>query len=384
MSARFGNKNFFAAHYEWIATGVGLLALAAGAAFFALSLGEDPEEAASGEASRIVQRKPKETGVKPLEMSAYLLALKVARSPITVAEIGEKDASFLARERRVFCAKCKKAISGDVKACPECPFCGEKQQEEQKVVLDADGDGIPDEWERRYGLNPADAADASADADSDGFTNAEEFLAKTDPTDSKDHPPYVDSLSIVLPLKETKMPFAFRQARKIPAGWRCEFVDPVRKDNYGRRGLVLTAIVGSEVASEDGKVKTGFKVKSYTPKTARRAFKGGEAKDGKGMTKEVDVSEVVVERVKDGKCVTLVVPQGKGLKLEPVDVQATLAYARGTVKNFDVVPGSELDLNGEKYKVLDVQAVGKGARVTIENELSAKKHVLEALEQAAK
>ncbi len=77
-------------------------------------------------------------------------------------------------------------------------------------------------------------------------------------------------------------------------------------------------------------------------------------------------------------------PQGKGLKLEPVDVQATLAYARGTVKNFDVVPGSELDLNGEKYKVLDVKAVGKGARVTIENELSAKKHVLEALEQAAK
>ena len=384
MSARFGNKNFFAAHYEWIAAGVGLLALAGGAVFFALSLGEDPDEAASGEAERIVQRKPKETGVAPVDMALYLLAAKATRSPTTVAEIGEKDASFLASERRVFCAKCKKAISGDVKAVPVCPFCGEKQQEEKKVVLDADGDGLPDEWEKRYGLNPGDASDAAGDSDGDGFTNLEEFVAKTDPTDAKDHPPYLDSLSIELPLKETKMPFAFRQAMKIPAGWRCEFVDPVRKDDYGRRGLTLTAIVGEEIASKDGKVKTGYKVKSYTPKTAKRAFKGGEVKGGGAMTKDVDVSEVVVERAKDGKCVTLVVPQGKALKLVPVDVQATLAYARGEVKKFDVVPGSELDLNGEKYKVLDVQAVGKGARVVLENELTSKKHVLEALEQQAK
>ena len=41
---------------------------------------------------------------------------------------------------------------------------------------DADGDGMPDDWESRHGLNPNDAADASADRDNDGYTNIEAFL----------------------------------------------------------------------------------------------------------------------------------------------------------------------------------------------------------------
>ena len=349
MISRSGNKGFFAAHYEWLAAVVGVLALVGGGVVFALSLGEDPD------------------GVKPLEMASYFLSLTGARAPKTLAEVGQKDASFLSSEKRVKCAKCKKAIPGDVKAVPVCPFCGEKQQEEKKVVVDADGDGIPDEWERRYGLNPADASDASADADGDGFTNLEEFLAKT------------DSLSLELPLKETKMSFVFRRATKIPAGWRCEFFDPVRKDDYNRRGLTMTAVVGQEIASADGKYKTGFKVKKYTPKTEKRAIKGGE-----GLKREVDVSEAVVEREKDGKCITLVVSHGKSLKLEPVDVQATLRYERGEVRRFEVVPGSEVDLNGEKFKVLDIQSAGKGATVTLENGLTGKKHTIKALEQESK
>ena len=46
MISRAGNQNFFAAHYEWIALGVGVLALLGGAAVFALSLGNDPDDAA--------------------------------------------------------------------------------------------------------------------------------------------------------------------------------------------------------------------------------------------------------------------------------------------------------------------------------------------------
>ncbi|WP_426061785.1 pectate lyase family protein [Hymenobacter sp. B1770] len=41
---------------------------------------------------------------------------------------------------------------------------------------DSDRDGMPDAWEKKHGLNPKSAADASQDRDKDGYTNIEEFL----------------------------------------------------------------------------------------------------------------------------------------------------------------------------------------------------------------
>jgi hypothetical protein len=52
---------------------------------------------------------------------------------------------------------------------------------------DSDGDGMPDDWEIKYKLNPNDASDASQDKDGDGYTNIEEFLNGTDPTKAVDY-----------------------------------------------------------------------------------------------------------------------------------------------------------------------------------------------------
>lgn len=41
---------------------------------------------------------------------------------------------------------------------------------------DSDGDGMPDAWESENGLDPADPADGALDADSDGYTNLENWL----------------------------------------------------------------------------------------------------------------------------------------------------------------------------------------------------------------
>jgi hypothetical protein len=41
---------------------------------------------------------------------------------------------------------------------------------------DTDGDGMPDAWERRYGLNPSSAVDASGDFDHTGYTNIEKYI----------------------------------------------------------------------------------------------------------------------------------------------------------------------------------------------------------------
>ena len=46
---------------------------------------------------------------------------------------------------------------------------------------DSDGDGLPDNWEIQYGLNPSNPADANQDADGDGATNLQEYLAGTNP-----------------------------------------------------------------------------------------------------------------------------------------------------------------------------------------------------------
>lgn len=368
MSAGSGKENFIVAHYDWIATAVGAVALVAAAAFYVIAIGDDPEELAATEAANVDAMGRRETGVKPVEMTDYTTATGMTRNPTKVAEVAEKSASFLASERRVKC-KCGRVISGDVKAVPKCPYCGEKQAEEPVIVLDADGDGLPDAWEKKYALNPHDAADANEDTDKDGFTNAEEFAAKTDPTDPKDHPDYLDSLTVTLPLKQTYLPFAFTKANQIPGGWRLEFYDPNKKDHYGR-GTTITAKIGEEIGDY------GYVLKGYETKSEKRAIKGST------LMRPVDVSEAKIERKADKKELTLVIALSKkAIKPVPTDVQATLLYQRGTAKNFDVVPGSEIDLNGTTYKIVGVKAVGKGAEVTVAQEKTGKTKVIRALEQ---
>jgi uncharacterized repeat protein (TIGR01451 family) len=52
------------------------------------------------------------------------------------------------------------------------------------VFRDVDVDGMPDDWEDAHGLNSADSTDAERDADFDGRTNLQEYLAGTRPNDA--------------------------------------------------------------------------------------------------------------------------------------------------------------------------------------------------------
>ncbi len=46
---------------------------------------------------------------------------------------------------------------------------------------DFDNDGMPNDWELEYGLNPIDPTDAKIDSDKDGLSNLEEYQKETDP-----------------------------------------------------------------------------------------------------------------------------------------------------------------------------------------------------------
>jgi CotH kinase protein/Lamin Tail Domain/Chitobiase/beta-hexosaminidase C-terminal domain/Concanavalin A-like lectin/glucanases superfamily/Immunoglobulin I-set domain/Bacterial TSP3 repeat len=52
------------------------------------------------------------------------------------------------------------------------------------VVMDTDGDGLPDDWESAHGMNPNDPGDGTEDSDGDGLTNWEEYVAGTDRLDA--------------------------------------------------------------------------------------------------------------------------------------------------------------------------------------------------------
>lgn len=64
----------------------------------------------------------------------------------------------------------------------QAPAVKEKQKETKEVKgLDSDEDGLPDKWEKQYGLDPDDSQDAVRDPDVDKLTNLQEYQYGTNP-----------------------------------------------------------------------------------------------------------------------------------------------------------------------------------------------------------
>lgn len=78
--------------------------------------------------------------------------------------------------RRLPADSYKKGIITDIRQVGGLPeYKGEPYK-------DSDNDGMPDNWETKYKLNPKDASDAVKDCNGDGYTNIEKFIHGIDPT----------------------------------------------------------------------------------------------------------------------------------------------------------------------------------------------------------
>lgn len=146
-------------------------------------------------------------------------------------------------------------------------------------------DGITAAWKLKHEFSIEDPNLGAEDADNDGFTNKEEYDAKTDPTDSKVRPSILVKLKMV---KYTYVPFRiqFKAANRLPDGslrFQLNLLDVTKN----RTRFVTT-----------GEDCEGYKIGEYREKIVDE--------ERGGVTYKVDRSELDLTNIKLNEVVTLV------------------------------------------------------------------------------
>lgn len=246
---------------------------------------------------------------KPVDLEAYKPSLEALARPLQMETRAQR---LMVSEIRVSCVKCLKPIMFNA---AQCPFCGTQQP---KVIdptkLDVDGDNMPDLWEGKYGLNPSDKSDAQGDLDSDGFSNLEECLAKTDPVDAKSFPELPAKLRLRKVITE---PFflRFQGVNEISAG--------VFQYQLNLRSLERTyfAKIGDEIE--------GYKVVEYVPAAA--------------------AGPIVVMQQGDKKIQLI---KGQAVQQEELIAQLVFLLDRSPIR---ARVGDVITLKDQQYKVVDIK-----------------------------
>lgn len=186
---------------------------------------------------------------------------------------------------------------------------------------------IPNAWLIRYDLDYADGSIKDLDADSDGFTNLDEFLAGTDPTRKDSIPPYYTKLV----LKEfISKPFRLKFTGSPDAGTTFT----INSRDGGRRTQFLK--IGDKI---DG---APYEVTSY------------EEKYTEDNQIQKDVSELTLTNTETGQTIVLVA--GKEAN-DPTSFGEFLYYLDNST--FTVKKEEEFVLPSDPdtpYKLVDISA----------------------------
>jgi hypothetical protein len=223
---RKDKKNFLAQNYDKLILAAAALTLAVSVAML-LSLAEAQQRNVDKFEAEIAKLSPKNPSAKKLEGREFDKLAKSAAAPLAMPA----GKTMLAAPERMLCVSERCALPIPYSS-ETCPYCGEKQPTgEVPEDWDSDGDGMPDWWEEKYGLNKENPADATGDLDGDGFTNFEEFRAGTDPTDPASHPALIDYLRVAK-IDMRAFPFIVNGKTKSGDVYTFQINEPATKRSY--------------------------------------------------------------------------------------------------------------------------------------------------------
>lgn len=113
---------------------------------------------------------------------------------------------------------------------------------------------IPNQWWLQYRLDPGFGDSPQRDADEDGFSNLEEFEAKTDPTDAKKFPELVAKLKYT---KDESLVWILRPGFESEGGFTFTYKDSNRQAN---RASAAAVVMPNTLFFADGVMKNRFKL----------------------------------------------------------------------------------------------------------------------------
>ncbi|MDQ3200395.1 MAG: hypothetical protein M3Q46_14640 [Verrucomicrobiota bacterium] len=186
---------------------------------------------------------------------------------------------------------------------------------------------VPNEWLEEFGLPITEADVLTQDADSDGFTNLDEWVGHSNPTDKALHPPYTFKLKLRSFAQEA-FPLVFSSS--VGDTYAINNVDPSKPTQFLHIGEVVAG--------------TKYKLTGYTEKYENDKY---------GTT--VDVSELSLEQVDTHDQVRLVKEKRA---TSPESVANFLYTWDGAEQTFAVKKDQEFTLKPVEdvtYRLLDVQ-----------------------------
>ncbi len=253
MASNSGVGSGLLGHYDKLVAVAGLVFLGVAAFLFVggRATTESETQTFRGKIKRLTPANPDVPDVSA-KIASYAVPISRVAKPIQIANDRTKKVGFFVPEMRVWCVRndCRFPLAPD---WTKCPLCGTEQNAKpaETINADSDGDGMPDEWERKYDLNPQDPADAELDSDEDGFSNAQEYADGTNPLDAKSHKDFATLLRVVK-VEATVLPLVFK-------GFFMENRDG-KQYSFGYKGATLRAKVGDQIANVNDKIDSGFKL----------------------------------------------------------------------------------------------------------------------------